>query len=196
VAATADQAGGPGCTARRSSADGRLAAYLDQRVRVDMLSVTAPHPFFVLDVDDVVAGGSDERGPAAPFAGWRYLLEVNQRVVALATTEVNAKGKHRYGGIGTGPAVSSVVYAVHIAEALLRDRPGEFRFTAIDVPAVHTVLLQVGDRRQALRAYLPIGLSTSLNPARLYSHAEIQRALLAMAERRVSEPRAGEPIGG
>jgi hypothetical protein len=61
---------------------------------------------------------------------------------------------------------------------------------------VHTVLLQVGDRPQTLRAYLPIGLSTALNPARLYSRAEIQRALLTMAERRVSEPQRGEPIGG
>ena len=124
--------------------DRRLATYLDQPVRIGALSVTAAHPFSVVDVDELV--NADSLGAAAPIDGWRYLLEVNQRPVALATVDIDPAGRHRFGGIGTGPAVSSVVYAVHIAEALLQARPGDFQFDARDVPAVHTVVLRVTDR--------------------------------------------------
>lgn len=175
-----------------AAADGRLAAYLDQPVRLDTLSVTAPHPVFVLDIDDLSDGDLDPRG--ASFAGWRYLLEVNHRVVALATTTVDADGVHRFGGIGTGPAVVSMVYAVHLADQLLQTAPEDFHIIAIDVPALHIFLLQVSSNESS--AFLPVGLATSLHPARLHSRADVRRELRRMASEVVEMPVADEPVGG
>jgi hypothetical protein len=176
-------------------ADGRLSAYLDQSPRIDTLSVTAPHPYFVLDVEDLP---DDDRVPVlARCAGWRYLLEVNGRVVALATTSVDEdEGVHRFGGVGTGPAVSSVVWAVHIADGLLRDRPGDYTIAAHDYPALHFVMFQVSSTDGEQTAYLPIGLATALHPARLHTRADVRRELRGMAARVGDEPIDGEPIGG
>ena len=97
-----------------AAADGRLAYYLDQPVRAEALSASAPHPFFVIDAGTVVAEGVVPT--TAQHSGWRYVLEVDHRAVALATTVTDADGNHRYGGIGTGPAVSAVACAVHVAD--------------------------------------------------------------------------------
>jgi hypothetical protein len=176
-----------------AAADGRLTSYLDQPSRIDKLTVTAPHPYFVLDVDDLP---EKNLTPPDAYAGWRYLLEVNRRVVALVTTTIDAGGVHRFGGVGTGPAVTSVVYAVHVADELLKGRPEEFRLAAVDVPAVHTVLLRVADPSGARTAYLPVGLATSLHPVRLHSGGEVVRELRRMAGGVRKDRVSDEPVGG
>lgn len=176
-----------------AAADGRLTSYLDQPSRIDKLTVTAPHPYFVLDVDDLP---EKDLTPPDAYAGWRYLLEVNRRVVALVTTTIDAGGVHRFGGVGTGPAVTSVVYAVHVADELLKGRPEEFRLAAVDVPAVHTVLLRVADPSGAKTAYLPVGLATSLHPVRLHSGGEVVRELRRMAGGVRKDRVSDEPVGG
>jgi hypothetical protein len=159
--------------------DGRLAKYLDQPVRFDRLTASAPHPFYILDVDDIPA---DDITPSdSRFRGWRYLLEVNRRPVAIATTAIDVDGTHHFEGIATGPAVSLVVYAIHVADELLRRRPEAFRMAAIDVPAVHTVLLQVFDAAGEDTAFLPVGLATSLHPAHFYSRAQVRAELRRLA---------------
>jgi hypothetical protein len=175
--------------------DGRLSAYLDQSAEVDALTVTAPHPYFVLDVEDLP---HDDTVPfPGRYAGWRYLLEVNGRVVALVTTSFDeVTGVHSFGGVGTGPAVSSVVFAVHIADGLLRDRSDDYTMAALDYPALHLVLLRVCSKAGNERAYLPIGLATALHPAQLHPRAEVRRALRRMAARVGNEPSDDEPIGG
>jgi hypothetical protein len=174
--------------------DGRLNEYLDQPVRLETLSATAPHPFSVVDAGALL---DDVDAPlVVRGSGWRYLLEVNHRPVALATTVLDADGNHRYGGIGTGPAVSAVVYAIHIADELLKNTPDEFRIAALDIPAVHSVLLQAADADGSRKAYLPIGLATSLHPARFYSRAQIRDELRGILTRLRAEPSSGEPVGG
>jgi hypothetical protein len=174
--------------------DGRLNEYLDQPVRLETLSVTAPHPFSVVDAGALL---DDVDAPlVVRGSGWRYLLEVNHRPVALATTVLDADGNHRYGGIGTGPAVSAVVYAIHIADELLKNTPDDFRIAALDVQAVHSVLLQAADADGSRTAYLAIGLATSLHPARFYTRAQIRDELRGMLTRLRAEPSSGEPVGG
>jgi hypothetical protein len=174
--------------------DGRLNYYLDQPVRLETLSATAPHPFAVVDAAAIL---DDVDAPlVVRGSGWRYLLEVNHRPVALATTVTDAEGNHRYGGIGTGPAVSVVVYAIHVADELLKNTTDEFRIAAVDIPAVHSVLLQAADTDGSQTAYLPIGLATSLHPARFYSRAQIRDELRGMLTRLRAEPSSGEPVGG
>jgi hypothetical protein len=171
--------------------DGRLTYYLDQPVRLDAVTATAPHAFFVMDADAIM-----DDDPAAYYSGWRYLIEINRRPVAIANTVVDLDGNHSYGGIGTGPAVSAVVYAVHVADELLRDTSAEFMIAAIEVPALHIVLLQVTATDGADMAFLPIGLATSLHPARFYSRTQIRQELRQMAARIEAEPFRGEPVGG
>ena len=72
-----------------ANADGRLAAYLEQPTRLDALTATAPHRLYVLDVDDLT---DDDDASAARYSGWRYLLEVNRRAVAIATTVLDEAG--------------------------------------------------------------------------------------------------------
>ena len=174
--------------------DGRLAKYLDQPVRFDRLTASAPHPFYILDIDDIPA---DDVSPSNPrLRGWRYLLEVNHRPVAVATTAVDDAGLHHFEGIATGPAVSLVVFAVHVADELLRRRPESFRMIALDVPAVHTVLLQVFDSSGENNAFLPIGLATSLHPAHMYSRAQIRAELRRLADQVDVGRVPGAAVGG
>ena len=174
--------------------DGRLAKYLDQPVRFDRLTASAPHPFYILDIDDIPA---DDVSPSNPrLRGWRYLLEVNHRPVAVATTAIDDAGLHHFEGIATGPAVSLVVFAVHVADELLRRRPESFRMIALDVPAVHTVLLQVFDSSGENNAFLPIGLATSLHPAHMYSRAQIRAELRRLAAQVDVGRVPGAAVGG
>jgi hypothetical protein len=176
-------------------ADGRLSAYVDQSVEIDQVTLSTPHPYYVLDADDLP--DDDALPVVGRYAGWRYLLEVNGRVVGLATTSVDEDRElHRFGGIGMGPVVSSVVFAVHIADGLLRDRPGGYTIAALDYPAVHLVVLQVCPVDGEETAYLPIGLASGLHPARLYARAEIRQQVRRMAARMGVESGGGGPVGG
>jgi len=177
-----------------AAADGRLAYYLDQPVLAETLTATAPHPFFVMDASTIAEDGVAPT--AAQYAGWRYLLEVNRRAVALATIVVDEDGNHRYGGIGIGPAISAIVFAIHAADELLRSTSEDFTIAALEFYAVHTVLLRVANRDRSQTAFLPLGLATSLSPARLYSPAQIGRELRRMASPVAPEPSDGEPVGG
>jgi hypothetical protein len=180
---------------RSAVKEGRLAKYLEQPVRADRLTASAPHPFYILNIDDIPADDAPPSDPRRPN-GWRYLLEVNRRPVAVATTALDADGVHHFEGIATGPAVSLVVYAIHVADELLRLRPEAFRMAAIDIPAVHTVLLQVFDPTGENTAFLPIGLATSLHPAHLYSQAQICAELRRLAARVDVGRVPGAAVGG
>jgi hypothetical protein len=174
--------------------DGRLARYLDQPVRFDRLTASAPHPFYIVDVDEIP--GDDVTPSNAHLRGWRYLLEVNRRPVAIATTAIDADGFPHFEGLATGPAVSLLVYAIHVADELLRRRPEAFTMAAVDVPAVHTVLLQVFDSSGENTAFLPIGLATSLHPAHFYSRSEIRAELRRLAARVDIGRVPGAEVGG
>lgn len=176
-----------------ANADGRLAAYLEQPTRLEALTATAPHRLYVLDVDDLTA---DDDASVARYSGWRYLLEVNRRVVAIATTVLDEAGRHTFGGIATGPAVASVVFAVHVAEELLSTEEENFEIAAIDALAVHFVTLQLSNADASRLAFLPIGLASGLHPAHLYSRSQTQAALRRMAARVRREPTEAGPIGG
>jgi hypothetical protein len=175
-----------------ANADGRLAAYLEQPTRLDALTATAPHRLYVLDVEDLTA---DDDASVAQYRGWRYLLEVNRRAVAIATT-LDEAGRHSFGGIATGPAVGSVVFAVHVADALVPVGEENFMIAAIDIPALHLVLLQVSNADASRLAFLPIGLASGLNPAHFYTRTQVRAALRRMAGRLRSERTAAGPIGG
>jgi hypothetical protein len=173
--------------------DGRLDVYLDQRVTLSALSVTAAHPLFALDIEAISA--DDDAPPASRLTAWRYLLEVDRRVVAQVSTVVDPAGSHHFGGIGTGPPVTSLVYAVHILDALLGAELTEFTFGGLDVAALHAGLLQASDANGRV-FFLPVGLATALHPARLYSLAEVRATLREMATRIQDAPVRGEPVGG
>jgi hypothetical protein len=94
--------------------DGRLAKYLDQPVRSDRLTASAPHPFYTLDVDEIPV---DDVTPSnARFRGWRYLLEVNRRPVAIATTATDVEATHHFEWNANGPDVGLEVNEVKIAD--------------------------------------------------------------------------------
>jgi hypothetical protein len=175
-----------------ANADGRLAAYLEQPTRLDALTATAPHRLFVLDVDDLT---EDDDSSAARYCGWRYLLEVNRRAVAIATV-VDEEGRHSFGGIATGPAVASVVFAVHVVDELVPKGDENFTIAAIDIPTLHLVLLQVSNADASRLAFLPIGLASGLHSAHLYSRTQVRAALRRMAGRIRSERTEAGPIGG
>jgi hypothetical protein len=176
-----------------ADADGRLAAYLEQPTRLDALTATAPHRLYVLDVEDLTA---DDDASVARYSGWRYLLEVNRRAVAIATTVLDEAGRHSFGGIATGPAVASVVFAVHVADELLRTEEENFVIAAIGVPALHLMLLQLSNADASRLRFLPIGLASGLHPAHLYSRTQARAALRRMASRVLMERTEEGPIGG
>ena len=135
-------------------------------------SSTAPHRLYVLDVDDL----TDDERPSPRYRGWRILLEVNRRAVAIATTVLDQAGRRSFGGIATGPAVASVVFAMHVADELVRTEEENFVIAALDIPALHLVLLQLSNADASRLAFLPIGLASGLHPAHLYSRTQTRAA--------------------
>ena len=177
-----------------ASADGRLPAYLEQPTRLDALTATAPHRLYVLDVDDL----TERRLVRRPVQ--RVAVSARGQPAARSPSRrlVDEAGQHSFGGIATGPAVASVVYAVHVADALCpRQGTRTSTIAAIEhIPTLHLVLLQVSNADASRLAFLPIGLASDLDPAHFYSRTQARAALRRMAARLRSERTEAGPIGG
>jgi hypothetical protein len=169
---------------------GGLARLIGQPVRPEQLSVTLPHPVFALSLADL-----RQEAPPTP-TGWRYLVELDHQVVALAATDV-FDGRHRFAGFGVGPPVAATVAAAELADNLLGGSPERFTLAVVEVYELHVTLMRVTTANDTAAGFIPVGRTGSLEE-RLYPPAEIRTALLEMAAALPDNPRptAGNPLGG
>jgi hypothetical protein len=94
---------------------GHVGARVLGRANPDDMTATVPQQVFRLDVADL----KGRRGlDAARPAGWRYLVEVGERVVAAAQTRVTDDGRHAFGHLNEGPFVAGTVRALHALDVM------------------------------------------------------------------------------
>ena len=156
---------------------GSLTGRVGQPVRPEALTALAPHPVFAISVEDI----RQEMTPAV--SGWRYLLELDEQVVAQASTYLDDDGHHRFGGFGVGPRVNATVAAIRQADELLGDDPEPLTLAAVEVPAELVSLLQLTHADGSARGYLAVGSERPFALGRLYTRAEMRTELLRVAKR-------------
>jgi hypothetical protein len=121
------------------AARGELAAAL-RRARAGQLAITAPHQVYTLGLRDV---SGDDALDKTRATGWRYLLEVENDVVATVETS-QAADKHTLSHVNHGPFVRGTVDALGAAEIQVGDREG-MEVRVLDVPALYLLALWLHD---------------------------------------------------
>src|SRR5438067_527201 len=84
-----------------------------REARVEQISATTPHQVFNLTLADARGGKVAED---ARSSGWRYLLAVDDRVVASAETESREGARQSFSQVNSGPFVAGTVEALSVAE--------------------------------------------------------------------------------
>lgn len=113
---------------------GQFSARGLRKARADQLTATAPHQVFNLDLGDATRGSV--AGYARP-TGWRYLLEVDEEIVASAETRSGAADNHTFSQVNDGPFVRGTVRAFEVAEEVAGEQPSEMELRLLHVPAIY-----------------------------------------------------------
>ena len=175
---------------------GQFSARGLRRARAEQLSATAPHEVLSLSLADAARGALDGARPT----GWRYLLEVENEVVAAAETRSDEAGRHAFAQVNDGPFVLGTVDALATAEKAADEeetRPVDFRL--LDVPALYLMALWLqpeGGEGVADSRFIPIAPAPSgLEAGRVYGSDEFASRLGELAKA-VLEISAGDETGG
>jgi hypothetical protein len=106
----------------------------------DALDIEAPHPVYVLGLDQVLAGA--ELAKAVPV-GWRSLLRQGDgQVVAAAQTVTDAGGQAAFASFNSGPYVASTSQALDTATEYADGDAGggeAWEPRVLHVPALHAM---------------------------------------------------------
>jgi hypothetical protein len=118
------------------AARGQFGARAVRRARPKQLTVTTPQQVFTLGVTDLVERPSLK---AAQPTAWRYLVEVDKRVVAAAETNLSDGGSHTFSNLNHGPFVAGTIQALDAAERIASSLDAEVRL--LHIPALYFVAL-------------------------------------------------------
>jgi hypothetical protein len=118
---------------------GHVGARLLGRADPEKVTATLPQQVFRLDVDDL----KSRRGlDAARSTGWRYLVEVGEKVVAAAQTKTTKGGGHAFANLNEGPFVGGTLRALTAVDRLddtAAGGDGEPEVRLLQVPALYFV---------------------------------------------------------
>ena len=171
-------------------ADGSIVRQLGAFVRPEDLTATAVHPVYVFRLDELNDGFKTAN--TSPTT-WRYLLELNKRIVASIETSVY-NGRHIFGNVSTGPFVDGTANAILFADTLTAADP--YRFGVVHVPALHTMLLWLQSESPGADQFFAIAPAPrSLQVQRTYTADAIARELEASARQSLTEQQPGSPDG-
>lgn len=115
---------------RAFSADALLEA------RPEEVQLGHQQEVYVLGLDDV--RGERKLEDARP-AGWRYLVSVGGRPIALAETVTQADGRHAFAHLNYGPFVAGTIEALSVAHREVAEKQAEVR--VVYVPALYVQAL-------------------------------------------------------
>ena len=102
----------------------RFGATRLRNAKPEQISLTAPHEMFEMDLAHF---HEKPTRVIAQSTGWRYMLEVDARVVATAHMTIN----HEFSHVNSGPIVSETIRAMNVAEALGFDDVAELRMLSV-----------------------------------------------------------------
>ncbi|SRR5438445_656150 len=162
---------------------GQFSARGLRRARPEQLSATVPHQVFVLGLRDAADGAVLDR---AQPVGWRYLLEVEQEVVASAETRSLEDGRHSFSLVNDGPFVRGTVEALALAESVADKEEGAVELRLLHVPALYlmSVWLRPSGAEEAEGGrFIPIAPAPSgIEAGRVYESAEFLARVRELAQ--------------
>ncbi len=151
-----------------------------REARAEQIGATTPHQVFNLTLEDARAGKSIER---ARSSGWRYLLSVDDRVVASAETESRKGARHAFSHVNSGPFVAGTVEALAVAERVADEQEGELELRLIHVPALYLMSVWLHPSGDGDSVFVPIAPAPSgFEPNRVYTSEEFASRLAEVAK--------------
>jgi hypothetical protein len=153
-----------------------------REARVEQISATTPHQVFNLTLEDARGGKPAEQ---ARSSGWRYLLAVDDRVVASAETETREGAREAFSHVNSGPFVAGTVEALTVAERVANEQEGVLELRLLHVPALYlmSVWLEPEDDGSDDSIFVPIAPAPSgFEPNRVYTSEEFAVRLAELAQ--------------
>ena len=154
----------------------------------DDLELRSPHQVFVLGLRDLIEA---EGLQAARPVGWRFVVEHQERPVALADTFLDEAGRHVLGQVNYGHFVAGTAQAFEVART--SSGPGDVAdVELLQVPALHLLMLRIshGDSSPELIPIAPTPSGIEAN--RVYAADELVGVL---TERARAQSEYGEREG-
>ncbi len=163
----------------------------------DALDLEAPHPVYVLGLDQVLAGA--ELAKAVPV-GWRYLLRQGDgEVVAAAQTMTDAGGQAAFASFNSGPYVASTSAALDTATEYADGGAGggeAWEPRVLHVPALHAMGLWLHTEAETTDVVLPLPpVPPGIDADRRYTVPDYLEALQGLAGT-VEPTSASDTTGG
>ena len=148
--------------------------------RPEQIGATVPHAVFNLTLDDARNGKTG----TARNTGWRYLLAVDENVLASAETRYES-GRQVFSHVNAGPFVAGTVDALSVAERTADTDERQLELRLLNVPALYllSVWLQPDDGKGDA-VFVPIAPAPSgFEANRVYEESEFLEALRSAAQR-------------
>jgi hypothetical protein len=151
-----------------------------REARPEQISATVPHAVFNLTLRDAKEGKTD----AARQTGWRFLLAVDEQVVASA--ETRSEGGHQaFSHVNAGPFVAGTVDALTVAERVAETEERQLELRLLNVPALYLMSVWLQPRPDDGAGngfFVPIAPAPAgFEPNRVYEESEFLDALLSAA---------------
>jgi hypothetical protein len=151
-----------------------------REARPEQISATVPHAVFNL----TLGAAKDGKTEAARMTGWRYLLAVDEQVLASAETRSEG-GLQAFSHVNAGPFVGGTVEALAVAERAAESDERQLELRLLNVPALYlmSVWLQPSGSGKGDAVFVPIAPApTGFEPNRVYEEGEFLDALRSAAE--------------
>jgi hypothetical protein len=146
-----------------------------RRTPPERLRLTHPQPVYVLGLDDLREGRDLQ---SARHTGWRYLVEGDERPLALARTIVSPDGVHQFASLNYGPFVAGTREAIRAAEQMTIP---DSDLRVLEVPALYLVSLWLDHGQES--TLVPIAPAP---PGVEANHPYADRELLGLLAERAS----------
>jgi hypothetical protein len=148
--------------------------------RPEQISATIPHAVYNLTLGAAKEGKTE----AARMTGWRFLLAVDEHVLASAETRSEG-GLQTFSHVNAGPFVSGTVDALAVAETVADADERQLELRLLNVPALYLMsvwLLPSGSGKDDA-VFVPIAPAPAgIEPNRVYAEREFADALRSVAE--------------
>ena len=153
----------------------------------EQLSISEPHPVYLLGLDDLRAGASLAR---ARLVGWRYLVQEGDNVIASAESTLAARGEtHTFAHFTEGPFVASSAAALSLAKSDPRIAQGTYEQRLLHVPALYVMALWLHEPNGKNDLMIPLAPTPPGIPSgRTVPAAELLGQLADLAQRAPVEP--------
>jgi hypothetical protein len=152
-----------------------------REARPEQISATVPHAVFNL----TLAAAREGKADAARLTGWRFLLAVDEHVLASAETRSEG-GLQTFSHVNAGPFVGGTVEALAVAEKVAEADERQLELRLLNVPAVYlmSVWLQPsGGGQEGDAVFVPIAPApTGLEANRVYEQSDFLDALRSIAQ--------------